>query len=251
MQIPPNIRGVGAVGSENQPEPLYDLIHKSGFEIVLPDKITPDIGLFFTSLLRILFYKILTSIDKQILSISLSLTDQLLEKALKGQYIQLAVETLLLRAQIASASGDERNSSQDYSRALDLGESEGYISLFLEEGMPVAQALTFLQNENQNGTNRTKYIQQILNAFSKFLPQNQIKGEVSKKVDLEFIIEPLTDRELEVLHLIADGLKYEEIGGHLFISLNTVRTYVKRIYGKLNVNNRTKAIALARQLNII
>jgi DNA-binding CsgD family transcriptional regulator len=54
-----------------------------------------------------------------------------------------------------------------------------------------------------------------------------------------------------VLRLIAEGLKYEEIAGRLFISLNTVRTYVKGIYGKLNVNNRSKAIALAHQLKLL
>ena len=61
----------------------------------------------------------------------------------------------------------------------------------------------------------------------------------------------LTERELEVLRLIAEGLKYEEIAGRLFISLNTVRTYVKGIYGKLDVNNRTLAIALACELKLI
>ena len=65
------------------------------------------------------------------------------------------------------------------------------------------------------------------------------------------MIEPLTDRELDVLRLIADGLKYKEIAGRLFISTNTVRTYVKGIYGKLNVNNRSKAIALAHQYKLI
>jgi len=65
------------------------------------------------------------------------------------------------------------------------------------------------------------------------------------------MLEPLTERELEVLRLIAEGLKYEEIAGRLFISLNTVRTYVKAIYGKLSVNNRTQAIACAREMKLI
>jgi LuxR family maltose regulon positive regulatory protein len=61
----------------------------------------------------------------------------------------------------------------------------------------------------------------------------------------------LTDRELDVLRLIAQGLKYKEIGAKLFISLNTVRYHVKAIYGKLDVNNRTQAIAKARQHRIL
>jgi LuxR family maltose regulon positive regulatory protein len=54
-----------------------------------------------------------------------------------------------------------------------------------------------------------------------------------------------------VLRLIAEGLKYEEIAARLFLSINTVRTYVKEIYSKLDVNNRTKAIALARDYGLI
>ena len=64
-------------------------------------------------------------------------------------------------------------------------------------------------------------------------------------------IETLTDRELEVLRLMAEGLKYKEIAAELFISLNTVRFHVKAIYGKLNVNRRTQAIQRARQLRIL
>ena len=65
------------------------------------------------------------------------------------------------------------------------------------------------------------------------------------------MIEPLTERELDVLRLIAEGLKYEQIAGKLYISLNTVRTYVKAIYAKLDVNNRTAAITKARQNKLI
>ena len=65
------------------------------------------------------------------------------------------------------------------------------------------------------------------------------------------LIEPLTDRELEVMRLMAEGLKYEEIGECLYISLNTVRYHVKSIYGKLSVNNRTKAIERGERLGVL
>jgi LuxR family maltose regulon positive regulatory protein len=65
------------------------------------------------------------------------------------------------------------------------------------------------------------------------------------------LIEALTDRELDVLGLMAEGLKYKDIAARLFISLNTVRYHVKAIYGKFNVSNRTQAIARARQLHIL
>ena len=65
------------------------------------------------------------------------------------------------------------------------------------------------------------------------------------------MIEPLTHRELDVLRLMAEGLKYEDIAHRLFISLNTVRSHVKVIYGKLEVQNRTQAIERARRLQLL
>ena len=63
--------------------------------------------------------------------------------------------------------------------------------------------------------------------------------------------EPLTERELDVLRLMAEGMKYEEIAERLYISLNTVRSHVKAVYGKFGVDNRTKAIEAARQMRIL
>jgi len=56
---------------------------------------------------------------------------------------------------------------------------------------------------------------------------------------------------LDVLRLMAEGLKYADIAERLFVSLNTVRSHVKALYGKLNVNNRTQAIERARKLQIL
>jgi LuxR family maltose regulon positive regulatory protein len=94
-----------------------------------------------------------------------------------------------------------------------------------------------------------KYARKLLNIATREGKSAASPIEGSGPVDE--MIDPLTDRELDVLRLIADGLKYEEIAVRLFISLNTVRTYVKGIYGKLNVNNRSKAIAQAHQYKLI
>jgi len=65
------------------------------------------------------------------------------------------------------------------------------------------------------------------------------------------LIEPLSERELEVLQYIAEGLTNREIADRLYISLNTVKVHARNIYGKVNVNNRTQAVARARELGIL
>ena len=65
------------------------------------------------------------------------------------------------------------------------------------------------------------------------------------------LVDPLSDRELEVVALVADGLKYQEIADKLVVSLNTIRTHSKNIYSKLGVDSRTKAIDKARELKLI
>jgi len=65
------------------------------------------------------------------------------------------------------------------------------------------------------------------------------------------LIEPLSKRENQVLKLISDGLKNQEIADQLFVSITTVKTHVHNIYGKMDVRNRTAAVAKARELNLL
>ena len=80
-------------------------------------------------------------------------------------------------------------------------------------------------------------------------PPALAKPLTQKRTDAFY--EPLTDREQDVLVLIAEGRTYEEMAGKLVVSINTIRSHVKSIYGKLAVNNRTAAIEAARRLKIL
>jgi LuxR family maltose regulon positive regulatory protein len=175
------------------------------------------------------------------------LAGRLVTGALQGQYILVVLEALLLRAQMRAALGSSASnlaaSQADYVRALELAEPEGFIGVFVEQGGPVAEALANLVRQNQLGAVNLDYVERILAAFSALqLPDETVPAA---------LIEPLTDRELEMLYLMAEGLKYKEIAERLFITLNTVRYHVKTIYGKLNANSRTQAIEMARQLRIL
>ncbi len=97
------------------------------------------------------------------------------------------------------------------------------------------------------GHNPIGYVNKLLAAFPlpMTLPQSKIETPKSK------IIEPLSERELEILRLIAEGLSNREIGERLFLALDTVKGHNRRIFDKLQVKSRTEAIACARELGLL
>ena len=224
-------------------------------------KIDNATGQLYNCALRILFYRYRSNNDEiSNLIRGIELANYVIDQALQRQFIEVALEALLLRAQMHAARGNNQAGLADYTRALEIACPDGYITAFIEMGPSAAEALIALSGQIKN--DKAVYIETILSAFSSLhfpetAPDVQPNGFLSPQSPLPVkngvgpLVEPLTDRELDVLRLIADGLKYEEIAEQLFISLNTVRTYVKGIYGKLGVNNRSKAVALAQRYKLI
>ena len=225
------------------------------FHNLSPDQsVSYSIGLLYNSSLRFLLYQARAGRDLAGLRSGIELADRLVAGALQSQYIPVALEALLLRAQMHATLGNSQNSRADYVRALELAGPEGFIGVFVEQGPSVAEALANLAKQNQLGTVQPGYVECILAAF--FHAQSSAQdspAETGPKVLLESpsLVEPLTGRELDVLRLMAEGLKYKEIAKRLFISLNTVRFHVKAIYGKFAVNNRTQAVERGRRLRIL
>ena len=130
-------------------------------------------------------------------------------------------------------------------RALALAEPEGYVRLFVDEGTPMARLLY----EALSREIVPDYVQRLLGAFPADEP---VMAEASQPhgPDSE-LIEPLSERELEILQLIAEGLTNQEIASKLYLSLNTVKAHTRNIYGKLDVHRRTEAVARARALGVL
>jgi LuxR family maltose regulon positive regulatory protein len=131
-------------------------------------------------------------------------------------------------------------------QALSLAEPGSFFLTFVVEGPPIADLLEKILGmkkfhfEKKYSFSRA-YVRKILLAFMTRVPLKTDYG----------LVEPLTERELEVLRLIAAGLTNKEIAQKLFISLNTVRTHTKNINTKLNVHSRTQAAARAKELGIL
>ena len=93
------------------------------------------------------------------------------------------------------------------------------------------------------------YVRRLLAAFPVAEPEQA--DSLKTQTPRSQLVEPLSEREIEVLQLIAEGLTNPEIASRLFISLNTVKAHCRNIYGKLGVNNRTQATGRARALGIL
>jgi len=244
-------------------------LQRSGFSFqnefsfpALPESksISYSVGLLFDCSLRILVTE--AKNEAANLITGLKLADDLIARAFQSQQLLIMLEALLLRAQIHTKLENHSKSQTDYLHALELAEPEGFIGVFVEQNPVVAKALKNLIQKKQLGTDKMDYVERILAAFAQAqswslahskLPVLDLsaKASIVEQTTPAILAEPLSDRELDVLRLMADGLKYKEIAERLFISLNTVRSHTKSIYGKLNVRNRTRAIEKARQFQIL
>jgi len=231
------------------------------FPDLAPDSnLTHPVGMLHNSALRVLLFRICEKQNPADVKAGLDLAALVLAKVLLFCHIPTAIETLLIRSQLFNAMGDEQNRLADVLQALELGESERFISIFVEEGTPVAEALMMLLKRNQLGNLHRDYVQAVLDAFPKSFttkegPKNQLvsnsKTGIKESTDVEPLVEALTPREMEVLQRIAAGDSNQEIANKLVITVSAVKKHTGNIFAKLNVNSRTQAIARARQYKLL
>jgi len=167
----------------------------------------------------------------------IALAEKILTLAESGQRDRTAMLASVLGALMHKRLGNEQTALVWLQRALTLGQPEGYIRLFVDQGPEVAALLKSMAP--------TQYILSLRAAF----PQPDLASSSAPRRDR--FGEQLSERELEVLRLLAQGLKYAEIAERLVVSMNTVRFHVKSIYGKLGVDKQIKAIEQARELGWI
>ena len=174
-----------------------------------------------------------------------SLVKRIYRTAQKTGKKHTELEGLILLALVFSLQGDTDQALAYLETALSIGEPEGFIRIFVDEGPPMAH---LLYKALSHGV-APEYVNRLLAALPDAEPQQA--GPLEMQSPEPDLVEPLSERELEVLALIARGLTNREIASRLFLSLNTVKAHTRNIYGKLGVHNRTKGVARAQTLGIL
>jgi LuxR family maltose regulon positive regulatory protein len=170
---------------------------------------------------------------------ALSLLTRLLEDAEAKARMSSALEILLLRALAFAAQGNGKEALTSLERALLLAEPAGYIRLFLDEGEPMVALL------------RQAYARGIAPGYVAILLSASGEQTLAAPSRSGSLVEPLSERELDVLQLLVTGLSNTAIARELVITVGTVKRHVNSIYSKLGVNSRTQAVARAHTLRLL
>ena len=165
---------------------------------------------------------------------------------------RVLIDVLILQAMVHVAQGGPPQAIEKLAEALSLAEPGGFMRPFLNKGQEMADLLGRLFEQNPNH----RYAWKILVAFGGgktecFGRRANDRNKPGAPLPDQALIEPLTNREIEVLRKLAKGLSNNKIANSLFISTPTVKRHLSTIYGKLGVNNRLQAIVRAKSFGIL
>jgi LuxR family maltose regulon positive regulatory protein len=181
-----------------------------------------------------------------------SLLERLLNAAQTGGRIGSAIEISVVQAIVQHMQGNRAHTLECLEYALTLAEPEGFLRTFIDEGEPMRQLLLDYQSTikkrigdsvDSDSLRLLAYTDKLLAAFS--------QPAAIKKPESESLLEPLSERELDILRLIATGRSNQEIADILVIAMSTVKSHINSIYGKLGTNRRTQAVVIARDAGLL
>ncbi|XEC95960.1 LuxR C-terminal-related transcriptional regulator [Paenibacillus tarimensis] len=177
---------------------------------------------------------------------ALAVLEQRQRLAVSKRWADEQLKVMVLQALAQYANGAKEKALQLLGKALHLAEPGGFIRIFVDEGRPM-QALLM---EAASRRCRPDYTAKLLSAITADSDKRDAPALIPMP-PAQPLIEPLSERELRILQLIAQGLSNQEISETLFLALSTVKGYNQQIFGKLQVKRRTEAVAKARELGLL
>lgn len=166
----------------------------------------------------------------------------------QGQHYKHLIELLTVYACALERSGQADNALVMIQRAMQLAARDRFLRLFAEEG-PVASRLVLGADHS---TLPESYAKALVQLLEKAPPEAGEKtASTARKQALAALVEPLSQRELEVLELINEGLANKEIATRLDVATTTIKAHIRNLYGKIGARSRTEALAKARQLGVL
>jgi LuxR family maltose regulon positive regulatory protein len=177
---------------------------------------------------------------------ALTLLEQVLPEAIQADRLMLIIEVESLRAIALQALGKKSKAIEVLTKVLRLAEPEGFMRLFVDHGRAIKELLE-ITRRGEKDKRIIDYIDRLLEAYT----PRPGKVETAPSRQMKEIVDPLSDREVEVLRLLPTGLSSTEMAGELTISVNTLRTHLKSIYSKMGVHSRYEAIERARETGLL
>jgi LuxR family maltose regulon positive regulatory protein len=175
--------------------------------------------------------------EAEILPAALALLERLLTAAEQGRRDGSRLEILVVQALARDAAGNRVSAFAALDAAIDIAEPEGYVRVFLDEG----PSMTRLLKAAEKRSKAPGYLHELVRASTGTEPSPASQG----------LVEPLSERETEVLRLLRSDLDGPGMARELVVSLNTLRTHTKNIYAKLGVGSRRAAVRRAEELDLI
>ena len=179
--------------------------------------------------------------------------------AIQGGSSLILLRARLMRAVLEEKQGNLSSADNHLINALETGKEGGFLQTFIDEGRKLEKVFKRIITIKKSNISMElmNYIEKIYPliwpteaANIDHPPVEKTPGETGS-YSHDYLVEELSQRELEVLQLVSQGLSNQEISEKLFLTLGTVKWHTSNIYGKLGVKGRTQAVARARQIKVI